>query len=116
MADGNAAFVDGDMLFADGNASFAGGDVPFADGNAAARTFGRAHRRRPYQPPSNPSSGNHSVCLFIGEPFAANHSARLLIGKLFAGNPFRWSTMRLKYCQLDVPKHGDCIEKAMKSR
>ena len=24
------------------------GDVPFADGNAAARTFGRAHRRRPY--------------------------------------------------------------------
>ena len=24
------------------------GDVPFTDGNAAARTFGRAHRRRPY--------------------------------------------------------------------
>ena len=24
------------------------GDVPFSDGNAAARTFGRAHRRRPY--------------------------------------------------------------------
>ena len=24
------------------------GDVLFADGNAAARTFGRAHRRRPY--------------------------------------------------------------------
>ena len=24
------------------------GDVPFADGNAAARTFGRAHRHRPY--------------------------------------------------------------------
>ena len=24
------------------------GDVPFVDGNAAARTFGRAHRRRPY--------------------------------------------------------------------
>ena len=23
-------------------------DVPFTDGNAAARTFGRAHRRRPY--------------------------------------------------------------------
>ena len=30
------------------NAAFAGEDVPFADGNAAARTFGRAHRRRPY--------------------------------------------------------------------
>ena len=24
------------------------GDVPFTDGNAAARTFGQAHRRRPY--------------------------------------------------------------------
>ena len=24
------------------------GDVPFSDGNAAARTFGRAHRHRPY--------------------------------------------------------------------
>ena len=24
------------------------GDAPFVDGNAAARTFGRAHRRRPY--------------------------------------------------------------------
>ena len=67
----------GNVLFADGNASFAGGerafygwkrllcgwgtcllrmethplwvgDVPFTDGNAAARTFGRAHRSRPY--------------------------------------------------------------------
>ena len=38
----------GDVPFADGNASFAGGDVPFADENAAARTFGRAHRHRPY--------------------------------------------------------------------
>ena len=38
----------GDVLFTDGNASFVGRDVPFTDGNAAARTFGRAHRRRPY--------------------------------------------------------------------
>ena len=38
----------GDAPFADGNASFAGGDVLFMDGNAAARTFGRAHRHRPY--------------------------------------------------------------------
>ena len=44
----NAAFADVDVSFADGNASFAGGDMPFTDGNAAARTFGRAHRRRPY--------------------------------------------------------------------
>ena len=34
--------------FMNGNAAFAGEDVPFTDGNAAARTFGRAHRRRPY--------------------------------------------------------------------
>ena len=38
----------GNVPFADGNVSFAHGDVPFADGNVAARTFGRAHRRRPY--------------------------------------------------------------------
>ena len=36
------------VVMADGNASFVDRDVPFADGNAAARTFGRAHRRRPY--------------------------------------------------------------------
>ena len=38
----------GDVPFTDENASFTDGDVPFVDGNAAARTFGRAHRRRPY--------------------------------------------------------------------
>ena len=48
MAAGNATFVDVDVSFADGNASFTYRDVLFADGNAAARTFGRAHRRRPY--------------------------------------------------------------------
>ena len=45
---GNAFFAGGNVPFADGNATFAGENVPFADGNAAARTFGRAHRRRPY--------------------------------------------------------------------
>ena len=45
---GNGSFVGGDVPSADGNASFAGGNVPFTYGNAAARTFGRAHRRRPY--------------------------------------------------------------------
>ena len=44
----NASFTGEDVPFADGNGSFAGGDVPFTDGNAAARTFGRAHRHRPY--------------------------------------------------------------------
>ena len=33
------------------------GDVPFADGNAATRTFGRAHRRRPY----------HFSCGFVSQ-------------------------------------------------
>ena len=47
-ADGNAVFVDVDVSFMNGNAFFAGGNVLFTDGNAAARTFGRAHRRRPY--------------------------------------------------------------------
>ena len=88
----------------------------FNDGCALAGRHGRAHRHRPYQPPSNPSATQLFCILLVGEPFAANHSARLLVGKLFSGNPFRWSTMRLKYCQLDVPKHGDSIEKAMKSR
>ena len=48
FADGNASFAGGDMPFSDGNAFFASGNVPFVHGNAAARTFGRAHRRRPY--------------------------------------------------------------------
>ena len=38
----------GDVPFADGNASFVDRDVFFTDENAAARTFGRAHRHRPY--------------------------------------------------------------------
>ena len=45
---GNASFAGEDVSFTHGNGSFAGGNVLFADGNAAARTFGRAHRRRPY--------------------------------------------------------------------
>ena len=48
MAAGNAAFAGVDVSFTDGNAFFAGGNVLFTDGNVAARTFGRAHRRRPY--------------------------------------------------------------------
>ena len=45
---GNASFADVDVSFADRNAAFMDWDVPFTDGNAAARTFGRAHRRRSY--------------------------------------------------------------------
>ena len=48
MAGGNATFANANVTMVGGNAAFAGEDVPFTDGNAAARTFGRAHRRRPY--------------------------------------------------------------------
>ena len=48
LADGNISFVHGSMPFADGNATFADVSTSFSDGNAAARTFGRAHRHRPY--------------------------------------------------------------------
>ena len=48
FTDGNAFLWIGDVLFADGNATFVDRDVFFTDGNAAARTFGRAHRHRPY--------------------------------------------------------------------
>ena len=52
------------------------GDVSFTDGNAAARTFGRAHRHRPYQPPSNPSATQPSSFLSIGEHLAGNLETR----------------------------------------
>ena len=72
FAAGNASFVDRDMPFAAGNATFVDRDVFFADGNAAARTFGRAHRHRPYQPPSNTSTTQSSLILCIGKLFASN--------------------------------------------
>ena len=45
---GNMAFAHGNASFADGNATFVDGSTSFSDGNAAVRTFGRAHRHRPY--------------------------------------------------------------------
>ena len=48
MSAGNATFANANVTMAAGNAAFADVDVFFADGNAAARTFGRAHRHRPY--------------------------------------------------------------------
>ena len=45
---GNRLFAHGSVPFADGNETFADGSTSFWYGNAAARTFGRAHRRRPY--------------------------------------------------------------------
>ena len=72
FADGNAAFAGEDVSFTHGNGSFAGWNVLFADGNAAARTFGRAHRRRPYH-------FSHGSCHKIaGEVFAdAQNQGRL---------------------------------------
>ena len=45
---GNAMFAHGCASFVGGNATFADGSTSFWYGNAAARTFGRAHRHRPY--------------------------------------------------------------------
>ena len=58
----------------------------FADRCALMGRHGRAHRRRPYQPPSNSFATQLFCILLVGEPFAASHSARLLVGELFAGN------------------------------
>ena len=48
FAHGNVSFAGGNAMFADGNTSFVDGNVLLWYGNAAARTFGRAHRHRPY--------------------------------------------------------------------
>ena len=48
FAHGSASFAGGNATFADGNTSFVDGNVLLWYGNAAARTFGRAHRHRPY--------------------------------------------------------------------
>ena len=48
----------------------------FADGCALAGRRGRAHRHRPYQPPSNPFTTQSSLVLCIGELFAGNLETR----------------------------------------
>ena len=48
FAHGSASFADGNATFVDGSTSFVDGNVLLGYGNAAARTFGRAHRHRPY--------------------------------------------------------------------
>ena len=44
----------------------------FADGCALIGRHGRAHRHRPYQPPSNTSTTQSSLILCIGKLFASN--------------------------------------------
>ena len=48
FTDGNRSFAHGSASFVGGNATFVDGNTSFSNGNAAARTFGRAHRHRPY--------------------------------------------------------------------
>ena len=48
----------------------------FADGCALMGRRGRAHRHRPYQPPSNPSTTQSSLILCIGELFFGNFVTR----------------------------------------
>ena len=48
----------------------------FADGCTLMGRYGRAHRHRPYQPPSNPSTTQSSLILCIGELFFGNFVTR----------------------------------------
>ena len=48
----------------------------FADRCALMGRHGRAHRRRPYQPPSNPSATQPSSFLSVGEHLAGNLGTR----------------------------------------
>ena len=74
MAGGNATFANENVTMADENAAFANENVLFADRNAAARTFGRAHRRRPYH-------FSHGSCHKIaGEVFADEQNQGRLRG------------------------------------
>ena len=50
----------------------------FADGCALMGRRGRAHRHRPYQPPSNPSTTQSSSFLPIGELFSSNLITRAI--------------------------------------
>ena len=50
----------------------------FADGCALMGRRGRAHRHRPYQPPSNPSTTQSSLILCIGEHLAGNLVTRAI--------------------------------------
>ena len=50
----------------------------FADGCALMGRRGRAHRHRPYQPPSRPSTTQSSLILCIGELFSGNFMIRTI--------------------------------------
>ena len=75
-----------------GNAAFAGEDVPFTDGNAAARTFGRAHRRRPYHfSYGSMSQGCRRIVrrwtkreMYAGEVLADEQTHEMIAGEVLA--------------------------------
>ena len=58
------------------------------DGCALAGRRGRAHRHRPYQPPSNPSTTQPSSFLSVGRASSGNHFLFLSIGGASSGNLF----------------------------
>ena len=71
----------------------------FADGCALAGRHGRAHRHRPYQPPSNPSATQPSSFLSIGEHLASNLGtwSHMRNGRGGACVPARTSAQRLSH-------------------
>ena len=88
----NAPFAAGDVPFANGNASFAAWGVLFANGNAAARTFGRAHRHRPYHfSYGSMSQGCRRIVrrwtkreMYAGEVLAAGQTHEMIAGEVLA--------------------------------
>ena len=77
----------------------------FADGCALVGRHGRAHRHRPYQPPSNPSSGNHFSCLSVGRASSGNLGTRshMRNGRGGACVPARTSAQRRFHTQKARP-------------
>ena len=73
----------------------------FADGCALIGRHGRAHRHRPYQPPSNLSAMQSSLILCIGELFDSNLMTQA-IRKMVGAAPV---------CPPERPRSGVSIRK-----
>ena len=77
----------------------------FADGCALAGRRGRAHRHRPYQPPSNPSTTQPSSFLSVGRASSGNHFLFLSIGGASSGNLFLF----LSVSRASSDNHFSCL-------